>query len=183
MQFLSPEGTPKQAAVQYIQLLRPFMVVPSAPYLPAKTNPSFNSEAEFRTTLPISSTSRPPPSYSSFVPYSRQPLVGSYSSPQSSYFQTDPQLLRDEVKPVETDLTLNLNEYIPSASSPRASLPQRAASSSHHVYAAPPMPSHHASASSHHIASVLAPEPSMFSSLFPFSFKPPNMYKPVAQRA
>lgn len=196
MQFLSPEGTPKQTAVQYIQLLRPIMMVPgsSSQYLNAKTNPTldsefksnpslhsefkpnpnFNSEfhsnpsfePQFKSTLPITSSPKPSPqpSPSPFVPYSRQQLLDSYSSPQSSYFQTNPLLYEEPLKTSSEDLGLNTNEYIPSASSQHASV-------------------------------VLAPRSSMIGSqnlmaahsmISPYVYQnsyTPNKYKHLAQRA
>lgn len=111
MQYLSPEGTPQQASVQYIQLLRPVMMVPGQPYNSAKplqvTNP------QFQTT-----TSSPPlrPSYlNPYGPYMQQPPVGAYSSPYTSYLKSNPIPLESQ-KPTY-EMGLNMNEYVPSASS------------------------------------------------------------------
>lgn len=194
MQFLSPEGTPKQAAVQYIQLLRPLMMIPGSQYSqPMKSNPTYEpemkamhygppanlnpmfepefrmsqysqslnsnpiqiNEPEIRTTLPISSSPKPKfePSFSPFSPYQyqRQPMVGAYSSPQSSYFQTNPLLFEEPMEKSQPDTGLNMNEYIPFASSQHASM-------------------------------VLAPRSSMMSALSPFAYKP-KPHKQLSQRA
>lgn len=115
MQYLSPEGTPQQAAVQYIQLLRPVMMVPTSPYVPAKSNPSFEPT---QTTLPISSSPKPSASLQNFFgSYSRHSLAGAYSSPHTSYFQTNPRLFENSQKQTQPEIGLNMNEYLPSASS------------------------------------------------------------------
>lgn len=122
MQYLSPEGTPQQTAVQYIQLLRPFMMVPATPYMPAKPNTSY--ELDVKTTLPVSSSPKPfVPVHNPYRTFSNYPLVvGSYSSPQNSYFQTNPRLLEKPKKPSQSDMGLNMNEYMPSASSQHMSV-------------------------------------------------------------
>lgn len=155
MQYLSPQGTPHQSAIQYIQLLRPIMMVPASPYLPAKPQNIPQSESQPQTT--------PPPAQpkqnmmSPYGPYMRQSLVGSYSSPYASYLHSNPIPLESQ-KPA-FDLGLNTNEYMPS-------------------YA----PSYVPSASSQQF-SVVAPRSSMTSSLStPYAFRP-TKFQTRAQRA
>lgn len=157
MQYLSPEGTPQQASVQYIQLLRPVMMVPASPYMPAKPNPNPNFELNpsfepIQTPLPISSTPKPSASLHNFFgSYSRHAHVGAYSSPHTSYFQTNPRLFENSQKPVQPEIKLNMNEYMPSASS-------------------------------QHFSAVLAPRSSMISSLSPYAYNP-TKFQTRAQRA
>lgn len=116
MQYLSPEGIPRQAAVQYIQLLRPIMMVPAQPYLPAKplVEPQIQTTTSSATTTP---TKHPAMSMlNPYGPYLRPQQAASYSSPIiPSYYQSNPRQLESQ-KP-DFDLGLNTNEYVPSASS------------------------------------------------------------------
>lgn len=115
MQYLSQQGTPQQN-IQYIQLLRPLMMVPASPYLPPKhislTQPQQQSPTQ-TTSIPAS----PPTKHHMlhpYGPYSRQPLQGSFSTKQLSYLHSNP---RPPQKQPSFDMGLNLNEYLPSASS------------------------------------------------------------------
>lgn len=164
MQYLSPEGTPQQAAVQYIQLLRPLVMIPSSLYpTNPESKPSFmpsynplmpfkpitNVEPKVQTVLPISSS--PSPSLNPYGPYSKQSLAGAYSSPHTSYFQMNPRQFESSQKQAKLDMGLNMNEYMPSASS-------------------------------HHVSAVLAPRSSMISSLSPYAYRPMK-FQNRAQRA
>jgi hypothetical protein len=120
MQYLSPEGVPQQSSVQYIQLLRPVMMVPAQNYMPIKpkAEPVTEKPTTTSTAKPLSSKHWMNP----YGPYSRQhPLigshVGSYSSPLTSY---QPRPLPSQ-KPSSSlglgfDFGLNMNEFLPSAS-------------------------------------------------------------------
>lgn len=116
MQYLSPQGTPQQSNIQYIQLLRPLMMVPASPYLPPKhismTQPQPQSPTQ-TTSIPASPSTKQH-MLNPYGPYSRQPLLGSYSNKQLSYLHSNP---RPPQKHPSFDMGLNLNEYLPSASS------------------------------------------------------------------
>lgn len=130
MQYLSPEGIPRQAAVQYIQLLRPIMMVPAQPYLPAKplVEPLIQTTTAAPTKHPTMSMLNP------YGPYLRQQQASSYSSPIiPSYYQSNPRHLESQ-KP-DFDLGLNMNEYVPSASSHQYSAAPRSGMSSMSPYA------------------------------------------------
>lgn len=153
MQYLSPEGTPQQAAIQYIQLLRPVMMVPAKPYLPGKPHtvepqaPTFTQSQVQTTSLP-SPTASPQPQQHPWSPYglyTRQSPMGSYSSQLTSYNPRPAMIQRPSY-----DLGLNMNEYVPSASA--------------------------------QVATVLAPRSSMMSSYSPYNYKP-NKFQAMAQRA
>ena len=107
LQYLSPEGMPQQTAFQYVQLLRPLMVVPqSQPYLPPRSI-SMDIQTEIEPPKP---TLNPYRSYSK--PSSM--IIGAHSAPLTSYIQSDPRPL---IKQPEQDIALNMNEYVPAASS------------------------------------------------------------------
>ena len=176
MQYLSSEGTPQQAAVQYIQLLRPIMMVPAQPYLPAKpqpveSQPQTYTQSQHLTTL--QPFSPPSPSvqdkqrqqqqqqqneqnhqqqhqlhqqWNPFGHYTRQSPMASYSSQLNSYKPRPAMNQRPSY-----ELGLNMNEYVPSASA-------------------------------HVAATVLAPRSSMMSSYSPYAYKP-TKFQAMAQRA
>lgn len=176
MQYLSPEGTPQQASIQYIQVLRPIMMVPAKPYQPPKAQnvdtqtPTFEpsySKPQVQTTSLTSpspaSSSQPQQQqqqqyhqnqqqhqqqqqWSSFGSYTRQSPMGSYSTHMTSY-NTRPAMNQ---RP-SYDIGLNMNEYMPSASA-------------------------------HVSATVLAPRSSMISSFSPYTYKAPK-FQAMAQRA
>lgn len=87
LQYLSPDGIPHKTAVQYIQLLRPLMVV--------QPRPVNDFSIEPKTTNNV------------FMPQIKSSLIGAHSIPLTSYSRPSPQ----------TDITLNMNEYVPDASS------------------------------------------------------------------
>ena len=109
LQYLSPEGIPKQSAVQYVQLLRPVMMVPSQPYLPPRSI-SMDIQTEKTPTIVTKPTMIP---YRSYLKPSST-IIGAHSAPLTSYIQSDPRPL---IKQPELDIALNLNEYVPAASS------------------------------------------------------------------
>lgn len=122
MQYLSPQGVPQQAAVQYIQLLRPIMMVPAQPYQPPRPMPEIHAPS---TVPPTPKPTQEPPVRSStefhhpYGPYSRHAL--SHSSHMPSY-------MRPQHKPssfFDLGFNLNLNEFLPSASSIAAVLAPR----------------------------------------------------------
>lgn len=154
MQYLSSQGTPQQAAVQYIQLLRPIMMVPAQPYQQPKPLGDLKSQGQSQSTLaatspPLSSSTKPS-AWSPYTPFNRQSLVGSYSSQYTSY---NPRPVLTQVNQMNQrpafDIGLNMNEYMPSASS--------------------------------QVSSVLAPRSSM-ASYSPYAYKP-TKYQTLAQRA
>lgn len=110
MQYLSANGIPTQTAVQYIQLLRPIMMVPASPYQSAKPVAEHLTQT---TTAPISPTPKQA-QFSSYGHYSRPALVGSYSSQYPSYLQSNPRPVQKQQS--SYDMGLNMNEYMPSAS-------------------------------------------------------------------
>lgn len=107
MQYLSANGIPSQTAVQYIQLLRPIMMVPATPYQSPK--PVYERPTE-TTPPPLPK----PLALNSYAPYSRPSVVGSYSSNYPSYHQSNPRPVSSQQS--SYDFGLNLNEYMPSAS-------------------------------------------------------------------
>ncbi|KAL7036142.1 hypothetical protein ACKWTF_008714 [Chironomus riparius] len=109
LQYLSPEGMPKQTAVQYVQLLRPVMMVPSQPYLPPQ---SISMDIQTETAKPIFTK----PTIIPYRSYSKpsSTIIGAHSAPLTSYIQSDSRPL---IKQPELDITLNMNEYVPAASS------------------------------------------------------------------
>lgn len=119
MQYLSPEGTPRQASVQYIQLLRPIMMVPAQPYMSAKplNEPPVQTTTVAATTYkPIVSNKHQVMMLNPYGPYLRQPQTAPYASPIiPSYYQTNPMQMESQKSAFE--LGLNMNEYMPSASS------------------------------------------------------------------
>lgn len=157
MQYLSPQGTPQQTPVQYIQLLRPIMMVPAKPYQPAKPLGDLQTQNQSQLT---SDASSPPPysttkpsAWNPYTPFNRQALVGSYSSQYTSYNPRPviPQAnhMSQMNQQLAFDIGLNINEYMPSASS--------------------------------QVSSVVAPRSSL-SSYSPYAYKP-NKFQPIAQRA
>lgn len=138
MQYLSEEGIPQQTAVQYIQLLRPVIMVPSSPYLPAKPNtehPIQPTSAAPASSKPVAFTNSNKPSLlNPYGPYTRQPqLIDAYSSPHTSY---NPRPVMQN-RPT-FDMALNMNEYMPSASSQMAILAPRSSITQFGQYAYKP---------------------------------------------
>lgn len=116
MQYLSANGIPTQTAVQYIQLLRPIMMVPASPYQsakPASTYQPAKPVAEYLTQTTTAPITPSPKQFSSYGPYSR-PVVGSFSSHYPSYLQSNPRPLMSQQP--SYDMGLNMNEYMPAAS-------------------------------------------------------------------
>lgn len=111
LQYMSPEGISRHTGIQYVQLLRPVMLVPAQPYQPARS-------VEIQTESPI--TSQPTYSYygSSFKPSNS--IIGAHSVPLTSYVQSNAKPLITSTT-TESNLDLNMNEYIPAASSRVAS--------------------------------------------------------------
>lgn len=102
LQYLSPDGTPKQTAVQYIQVLRPLSMIPPQTYLkpqplPTPSDISIEAKPIQKATIPLvqSAYKKSKPSTS---------LIGahSYSYPVTSQ---------------PREISLNMNEYMPAASS------------------------------------------------------------------
>lgn len=94
LQYLSSQGASQQSGIQYIQLLRPLMMLPSAPsYLQAR---------------PISSDSRVEmkPASNPFMPQIKSSIIGAHSVPLTTFSRA-----------FTRDTSLNMNEYMPVASS------------------------------------------------------------------
>jgi hypothetical protein len=159
MQYLTANGTPQQGAVQYIQLLRPVMMIPAQPYKPPSAYDEPEMESEFVPSSP--STQTPPTSVTPrqrqtftnpYGPYSRQSPHATYSSPLTSYNPRPMPSHRPLVSnlPSHFDIGLNLNEYMPAASQ---------------------------------LSTVLAPRSSVSSMISPYATYNPAKYQPFAQRA
>jgi hypothetical protein len=85
------------------------MVVPSQHYLPPQSV-SMDTQTEAAPTITTKATLIP-------YRYYQQPsstIIGAHSAPLTSYIQSDPRPL---IKQPELDIALNMNEYVPAASS------------------------------------------------------------------
>lgn len=102
LQYLTPEGTPKQSAIQYIQVLRPLNMMPPQPYLaprPLPTLSEISMEAKpIQKSIPLSV----PSSYTNSSP------IGAHSTQLTSY---------SRASTPHREMSLNMNEYMPAASS------------------------------------------------------------------
>ncbi|KAG5680781.1 hypothetical protein PVAND_010267 [Polypedilum vanderplanki] len=116
LQYLSPEGMPKQSAVQYVQLLRPLMMVPAQSYHALRSMSTTTMPIETATTTmdtKLQSIQINP--YGPFLKTSNT-LVGAQSAPLLSFFNSNPRPLTTPTVQA-SNIGLNTNEYIPSASS------------------------------------------------------------------
>lgn len=120
MQYLSPEGEPHQSGVSYIQLLRPIMMVPAQPYLPAQPVP-----VPSKPTMPTTTTNRPTMSYTFFprdesTPYAAPLTQFMPSEPPREYSQKTQQQQQQPTfrsqQQQQSEIDFNMNEYLPSAS-------------------------------------------------------------------
>lgn len=161
MQYVSANGMPQQAGVQYIQLLRPVMMVPAQQYNPPKHYEEPEMESDFvpsspSTLPPTTSVVTMPHRHSlanPYGPYSRQPPHSTYTSPLTSY-KPRPMPSQRPLQshlPSHFDLGLNLNEYMPSATS--------------------------------QLSAILAPRSSVSSMISPYAAYKPAKYQQLAQRA
>jgi hypothetical protein len=110
MQYLSPEGE-RKTAVSYIQLLRPIMMVPAQPYHPSQT-----------ISIPIKSTTTTMRPFTFFprddAPYAAA-LTSDFMSSSESTTSTRDNIHKKQQtlnSQQEIDIDLNMNEYIPAAS-------------------------------------------------------------------
>ncbi|CRK97194.1 CLUMA_CG010591, isoform A [Clunio marinus] len=107
MQYLSPNGTPHHTSIQYVQLIRPVMMIPAKPYLPAKPL------TDIKTSAKPSPTYKPKPFiHTSYGPYLRSSINAAYSSPIPVFFKND--LQQGTTRRPLIDFGLNLHEYLPS---------------------------------------------------------------------
>jgi hypothetical protein len=138
MQYMTPQGQ-----IQYVHLIRPFMIpYPIAPqYIPAQLPPlqtQINTQSTtaytntptqgfqpvtpdallptpvpfYPTPSPSFTTSSSVPPQSSFVHFQPSLQQGSYSNPYTVYASQN----RVQLINAPSDLSLNTNEYLPSAS-------------------------------------------------------------------
>lgn len=111
MQYLSPQGTPQTAAVQYIQLLRPVMMLQQQQQLQQQY---FQPQQSNQIQSTASASNQSPTYHSSPYgpPFKIENPVASFSSPILSYFTSNPRTIQ-LVNP-QQNLNFNMNEYIPS---------------------------------------------------------------------
>lgn len=161
MQYLTESGSPQQA-IQYIQLLRPVMVVSSQSYSSPKPFEEPQTEADFipsspSTPSPATTIAVAPfrhPLSNPYGAYARRPPHATYSSPLSSYHPRPVPSQRPVASPLPShfDIGLNLNEYLPSATS--------------------------------QLSTILAPRSIVSSLISPYTaYKQPANFQPLAQRA
>lgn len=111
MQYLSPQGTPQTAAVQYIQLLRPVMMLQQQQQLQQQYfQPQQSNQVQSSASASNQSPTFQPSPYG--PPFKMENPVASFSSPVLSYFTSNPRTIQ-LINP-QQNLNFNMNEYIPS---------------------------------------------------------------------
>lgn len=129
MQFLSAEGTPKQASVQYIQLLKPLVMMPAQPYQqPKPFNEIIIPQTTPTTQMPTQPQQTPRiiptyPTLSPFGAYSRQPFSGQFTSQVPSYqshgFRTQQMIMKQQQAPFKQHQTQFQPQVQPQSQQPQ----------------------------------------------------------------
>lgn len=92
---------PKQSTVQYIQLLRPLMMLPAPPQFIQQRPDDIQTEAKVNLFAP---------------PHIKSSLIGAHSIPLTSYSRPLSAAAAGATSS-HADMSLNMNEYMPAASS------------------------------------------------------------------